>query len=317
MANITNSSGEVILASPSEQTVPVEYAGLTIKQIYDAMCVEHGLDPAAGDNKLTGDFATEEFTLSGNMFYDIGNPTVMLSKYSTCFHFYKNTPTGTENDYHKTVDVSNLGISDSMGIPYGRNSIPYFTIGFADNWGNFTIRKDVVSTSNSSPSANILYALFNYNANTYLEITIRILLSGAIDVYVQKGTIANNASGGFLAYTQAEGDPLPSTLTFDASRSTAWNITDNNVHYYNSPEVERAFIKGVVQNGAGNYLARKVTVLDSATKGVRNVTTSSAVDGSFSISVSPDTEYMVICEDQGVEPKNALVFDRVFGLPDA
>lgn len=322
MADITNDSGEVIVASPSELPIPAEYTGLTIKEIYDAMCAEAGLDPTVRDGKLVPRYnyytsPSDLFTLNGNVFYDIGNPYCHIQGIAPTIHFYSQNYSITSSS-HRQVTMQNVGVSASTGItfPVATNSItPIFSIHFLPNFGQSGYGLDTTSISISNSSINLFY----FKLDTRFEMLVRIKLSGEIEVVIKNNTISNEPVFGFLTYLTDEGQPVPASTEpiLNPSGTTSWEITDTDIHYYKSPEVERAFIKGIVQKGTGNYLARNITVLDSETKGVRNTTTSSAADGSFSISVTPETEYMVICEDQGADPANALIFDRVVGKPDA
>lgn len=322
MPDIKNDLGEVIIASPVEQTIPVEYAGMTCKEIYDAMCIEHGLDPAVRDGKLVPRYSytspSDLFTLTGNVFYDVGNPNCHIQGIAPTIHFYSQSHDITSST-HRNIDMTNVGIVDSTGVTFPVSAAgsltPWFSIHMLPNFGRDSYGLHTDSTSNSNPSVNLFY--FKDSSNRF-EMVVRIKLSGEIDAVIKNDNVVNVPKFGFLTYLTDEGSPVPASAPiFDPVGTTAWRITDTDIHYYKSPEVERAFIKGIVQNGAGNFLSRKITVLDGETKGVRNVVNSSAADGSFSVSVSPDTEYMVICEDQGIDAKNALVFDRVIGLPDA
>lgn len=98
-----------------------------------------------------------------------------------------------------------------------------------------------------------------------------------------------------------------STGTFD----TRYLVAEAGVlKRMNAAKFVEYLLAGIVQDTDANKLVRTVSALDQTTKKLVKAVQSD-VGGNFSMGVVGETEYMVIVEDEGVTPRNALIFDHV------
>ena len=74
------------------------------------------------------------------------------------------------------------------------------------------------------------------------------------------------------------------------------------------------FISGTVIDINGTPAIRRILLFVQLT-GIFYKSTTSNEMGKFTISATPNTEFIVVCEDVGDNPENALVFDRVLPEP--
>lgn len=159
----------------------------------------------------------------------------------------------------------------------------------------------------ASGSIIILMVVKPYSGSGNIEVAIRIYSNGQIDVYTQP--IGTNGISGIITLVQSTS---VSSLSATNDGTDIRAITNGELTRIAIPPLIELTISGTVQDGVNNPIIRRVSAIEQETKRLRSSVLSSD-NGEYSLTVDDDTDYIIICEDMGENPRNALVFDRVRG----
>lgn len=315
MANILDvATGKKLLSEISKISIPAEYVGETISDIYGAWATEHG----ASSIESNWDILNPNTTFRINKIFDSDPPMLdegageSMANMRFVFSMYLNGVPASEGRVDRSVDLSsfNDGAEDTfVDFPFAAGKFPSVILTIA----NRSNTNKIIGTFSSQGTDGTIIMRFGQDdagSASELDCIIRIRPnSGGIEIVVD---------------SLGESDYTIGTMTFDNSEnvpsgvivpetSKAFIIPDNGRHVYtiDPPEIVDYFIQGTVESG-GTPLERDIYIFDGNTMD-KVFTTRSDVNGDFSQLVSGNTPYCIVVRDEGENPKNSILFDRVYG----
>jgi hypothetical protein len=226
-----------------------------------------------------------------------------------------------------------------LGVFIGERDNPYYFLRNVQAGAEPGINAYVNNNYNSTPATgNLVIYRFplgdNFDStNVLCWLIVRMVLKNrggttasiagyetvGVEYFIESvDTITPGANVEVHFFTLNEGDSTPasSSTTITAVDGDSFSLEGGMSHYIalreelQDPELFTV-LGGTVTDG-GVPVERDVHILEGASFGLVG-STRSASDGSWSYTVRPDTEYCVICRDEGTTPRNSLIFDRVYG----
>lgn len=322
MANINDvATGDPLYSDMLNPTIPVEYDGMTIDQIYDDWCTELGVSNSGNDTSV---FSTNYFNpmvqkdTTTPLLEGGGNRFVTNARFTVAM-YYSNISNSTTRLTH-TLDLS--GFADGLGdnfnnFRFAQGKFPSLVF-YISQRSNSNNENWIVSSLRSKLAADgTLIVDLNLNDDGSGTTEIRAALrfnpeSGGIHAYVESLS-QTDYSIGVLAFDNSQDIPSSST-TIVPDHLTAYEIPITGINYFYMPPplITLYRIAGTVKDGA-TALERDIYIYDKSDLTTAFAQTRSDANGDFSIEVPGNTPYLVMCVDEGADPKNAIVYDNVYG----
>ncbi len=316
MADIVDTTtGNLLFLEPIYNVIPDEFVGMEANEVYDAWANELGVLTTGAEVTLTTTSRVNIVTLPFNV-GNTNNNVIGISR-DGAVHFYDSVVPSTgdiSNPPGVTVGVgSSIGDSgDIAGQSYPGDVTPSASL--VAKRRNFTSE----SLTGTNPfrlritddSVIINFRTLSSPFNGTFDVSYRIYSNNrGVDMYVSQEI--PDGLFGVLTLTNGAGVVEPTPANNNGTNIQALQ-TGGLLSRLNIPPLVLFTIDGTVQDGINNPIIRRVSAINQETKSLRS-TTMSAADGTYSLPVDGDVDYIVICEDMGDNPRNALVFDRVRG----
>ncbi len=309
-------TGETLFREPSARVIPEEFQDASILSIYQVWASELGVASIGTDIVLTG--GNDDTAVTGELALNVGqgqsNAVTISSEGMINFYNTLSPAAGSGR-------TGNVSYNIPSGVdPGGNITRAYFATEASPTLSLFyrptrTIDGVISNVDNdirirSTTDAAIFYVQQRDFSGNFLQVAIRVSSNGSLDFFAQR--TAGSAPQSEIGFITNRSESPFATPVATNDGTVFFPLNGNNLTYVAIDAFVVLAITGTVQDGVNNPIIRRVSAIEQESKLIRS-TVMSAADGTYSLPVDPDMEYIVVCEDMGENPRNALVFDRVRG----
>jgi len=318
-------TGKPIFKSFDKVDLDSNYNGVAPFQIYQAKCTEYGFTATETDFDVTGS-GILEIPLQQSCVPNLSSSRLIF--YRGVLHLYNDFPSNNNATASGDISISFKNFDDSNrtipGVGFDEATpeiLPSFTIPLRERGGSYTETKSD-SYVHITPNIVLFYLkLIRIGNGGFIEWIVEFNRNTKkLDIFAKSssgvaGSIANGQFTGLLAFNNTARD-FESTEFVNTENSRLFQVEDiyNTTNKFQGVFADSVVVDGTVFDGINRYTDAKIT-LSRSDNGLKEGSSTTDVNGNFSITAYDDTEYMLVCQDTDEgNSRNALIFDKVTGV---